>query len=92
LTEAWARAASATAGQPPLLRGHNRPCLDEWRRRLDDVRLRGLECFATARLGLGGPTLPQAEECGRRLIERATYREAGYRISMEALEQRSNSA
>jgi DNA-binding SARP family transcriptional activator len=76
----------------PLLQGHDRPWLDEWRRRLDDVRLRGLECFATARLGLGGPTLPQAEECGRRLVALAPYRESGYRILMEALEQRSNHA
>jgi DNA-binding SARP family transcriptional activator len=76
----------------PLLQGHDRPWLDEWRRRLDDVRLHGLECFATARLNLGGPTLPQAEECGRRLIALAPYRETGYRILMEALERRSNTA
>jgi DNA-binding SARP family transcriptional activator len=76
----------------PLLQGHDRVWLDEWRHRLDDVRVRGLECFAAARLGLGGPTLPQAEECGRRLIELAPYRENGYRILMEALEQRSNNA
>ena len=54
--------------------------------------MRGLECFAAARLGLGGPTLPQAEECGRRLIELAPYRETGQRILMEALEQRGNIA
>ena len=54
--------------------------------------MRGLECFAAARLGLGGPTLPQAEECGRRLIELAPYRESGHRILMEALEQRGNVA
>jgi SARP family transcriptional regulator, regulator of embCAB operon len=76
----------------PLLQGHDRPWLDEWRRRLEDVRVRGLECFAAARLGLGGPTLPQAEECGRRLIELAPYRETGHRILMEALEQRGNVA
>ena len=46
----------------PLLQGHDRPWLDEWRGRLDDVRVRGLECLAAARLGLGGPTLPQAEQ------------------------------
>jgi SARP family transcriptional regulator, regulator of embCAB operon len=63
----------------PLLQGYDRPPLDEWRRRLDEVRLRGLECFAVARLGLGGPTLPQAEECGRRLVELAPYRETGHR-------------
>jgi DNA-binding SARP family transcriptional activator len=76
----------------PLLQGHDRAWLDEWRRRLDDIRLRGLECFAAARLGLGGPTLPQAEECGRRLVELAPYRETGHRILMEALEQRGNVA
>ena len=76
----------------PLLQGHEQPWLDDWRRRLEDVRLRGLECLAEARLGLGGPTLPQAEECGRQLIELAPYRESGYRILMEALERRGNAA
>ena len=54
--------------------------------------MRGLECFAEARLGLGGPTLPQAEECARRLIELAPYRETGHRILIEALERRGNVA
>jgi DNA-binding SARP family transcriptional activator len=76
----------------PLLQGHDRLWLDEWRRRLEDVRVRGLECFAAARLGLGGPTLPQAEECARRLVELAPYRESGQRILLEALEQRGNVA
>jgi SARP family transcriptional regulator, regulator of embCAB operon len=92
-TEAWGPSGVAYhVASRPLLQGHDRPWLDEWRRRLDDVRLRGLECFAAARLGLGGPTLPQAEECGRRLIELAPYRETGHRILMEALEQRGNVA
>jgi DNA-binding SARP family transcriptional activator len=92
-TEAWGPAGIAYhVASRPLLQGHDRPWLDEWRRRLDDVRLRGLECFAAARLGLGGPTLPQAEECGRRLIALAPYRESGHRILMEALEQRGNVA
>jgi SARP family transcriptional regulator, regulator of embCAB operon len=91
--EAWGPSGIAYhVASRPLLRGHDRPWLDEWRRRLDDVRVRGLECFAAARLGLGGPTLPQAEECGRRLIELAPYRENGYRILMEALELRGNNA
>jgi DNA-binding SARP family transcriptional activator len=91
--EAWGPSGVAYhVASRPLLQGHDRPWLDEWRRRLDDVRLRGLECFAAARLGLGGPSLPQAEECGRRLIELAPFRETGYRILMEALEQRSNHA
>jgi DNA-binding SARP family transcriptional activator len=91
--KAWGPAGVAYhVASRSLLQGHDRPWLDEWRRRLDDVRLRGLECFAMARLGLGGPTLPQAEECGRRLIELAPYRETGHRILMEALEQRGNVA
>ena len=76
----------------PLLEGHDRPWLDDWRRRLDDVRVRGLECFAAARLGLGGPTLPQAADCARQLIELAPFRETGHRILMEALEGSGNVA
>jgi DNA-binding SARP family transcriptional activator len=91
--EAWGPSGVAYhVASRPLLQGHDHPWLDEWRRRLDDVRLRGLECFAAARLGLGGPALPQAEECGRRLIELAPYRETGHRILMEALERRGNVA
>ena len=75
-----------------LLPGHDRPWLDDWRRRLEDVRVRGPECFAAARLGLGGPTLPQAADCARRLIELAPYRETGHRILMEALERSGNVA
>jgi len=91
--KAWGPAGIAYhVASRPLLQGHDRPWLDEWRRRLDDVRLRGLECFAAARLGLGGPTLPQAEQCGRRHIALAPYRESGYHILMEALEQRGNAA
>jgi DNA-binding SARP family transcriptional activator len=91
--EAWGPSGVAYhVASRPLLQGHDRVWVDEWRRRLEDVRLRGLECFAAARLGLGGPTLPQAEDCGRQLIELAPYRETGYRILMEALEQRSNNA
>jgi DNA-binding SARP family transcriptional activator len=91
--EAWGPSGIAYhIADRPLLQGHDRPWLDEWRRRLEDVRLRGLECFAAARLGLGGPTLPQAEDCARRLIELAPFRETGYRILMEALERRGNVA
>lgn len=91
--EAWGPAGVAYhVASRPLLQSHDRPWLDEWRRRLADVRVRGLECFAAARLGLGGPTLPQAEECARRLIELAPYRETGHRILMEAMERRGNAA
>jgi SARP family transcriptional regulator, regulator of embCAB operon len=91
--EAWGPAGVAYhVANRPLLQGQDRPWLEEWRRRLDEVRLRGLECFAAARLGLGGSALPQAEECARRLIELAPYRETGHLILMEALERRGNVA
>jgi SARP family transcriptional regulator, regulator of embCAB operon len=91
--ESWGPAGVAYhVASRPLLQGHDAPWLDEWRRRLDDVRLRGLECFAEARLELGGPTLIQARDCARQLIELAPYRETGHRILMEALERRGNIA
>jgi pentatricopeptide repeat protein len=91
--EAWGPAGVAYhVASRPLLQGHDRPWLNDWRRRLDDVRLRGLECFAAARLGLGGPTLPQAADCARQLIELAPFRETGYLILMEALAESGNVA
>jgi DNA-binding SARP family transcriptional activator len=91
--ESWGPAGVAYhVARRPLLQGEDRPWLEEWRRRLEDLEVRGLECFAEARLGLGGPTLPQAEECARRLIELAPYRETGHRILIEALERRGNVA
>jgi DNA-binding SARP family transcriptional activator len=91
--EAWGPAGVAYhVASRPLLQGHDLPWLDDWRRRLDDVRLRGLECLAAARLGLGGPTLTQAEACARQLIELTPYRETGHRILMETLERQGNAA
>jgi DNA-binding SARP family transcriptional activator len=91
--ESWGPAGVAYhVARRPLFQGEDRPWLEEWRRRLEEVHLRGLECFAEARLGLGGPTLSQAEDSARRLIELAPYRETGHRILMEALERRGNVA
>jgi DNA-binding SARP family transcriptional activator len=91
--ETWGPAGVAYhVASRPLLQGHDAPWIDEWRRRLDDVRVRGLECFAAARLQLGEPTLTQAEACARELIQLAPYRETGHRILIEALERRGNVA
>jgi DNA-binding SARP family transcriptional activator len=91
--EAWGPATVACqVASRPLLQACDRTWLDEWRRRLDDVRVRGLECFAAACLGLGGPTLPQAADCSRRLIELAPFRETGHLILMETLERSGNAA
>jgi DNA-binding SARP family transcriptional activator len=76
----------------PLLGGHDRPWLEDWRRRLDDARTSGLECLAASSLGMGGPELAQAANCARRLVELAPFRETGHRILMEALERSGNVA
>ena len=90
---AWGPASLAyDVANRPLLGGHDRPWLDEWRRRLDDIRLSGLECVAAASLGLGGAGLPQAVSCARRLGGLAPFRGSGYRILMEALERSGNGA
>jgi SARP family transcriptional regulator, regulator of embCAB operon len=75
----------------PFLAGLEAPWIDQWRHRLE-VRLRGLECFAAAGLGLGGPALAQAEERARMLTALAPYRETAHRILMEALARRGNVA
>ena len=95
--EEWAQAWGPSSlaydiASRSLLRGHERAWLEEWRRRLDDARLSGLECLAAASLALGGPELPQAANCARQLIELAPFRETGHRILMEALERSGNVA
>ena len=93
----WARHGARQGSPTTSPPGHSSPgmeapWIDEWRRRLEEVRLRGLECLAAAGLGLGGPALAQAEERARILTTLAPYRETGHRILMEALERRGNIA
>ncbi len=91
--QAWGPAGIAYhVATRPFLSGLEAPWIDEWRRRLEEVRFRGLECFAAAGLGLGGPALAQAEERARMLTALAPYRETGHGILMEALERRGNVA
>jgi SARP family transcriptional regulator, regulator of embCAB operon len=91
--QAWGPAGIAYhVATRPFLTGLEAPWIDQWRRRLEEVRLRGLECFAAAGLGLGGPALAQAEERARMMTELAPYRETGHRILLEALERRGNVA
>jgi SARP family transcriptional regulator, regulator of embCAB operon len=91
--QAWGPAGIAYhVATRAFLTGLEAAWIDHWRRRLEEVRLRGLECFAAAGLGLGGPALAQAEERARMLTELAPYRETGHRILMEALERRGNLA
>src|SRR5215468_7036273 len=91
--QAWGPAGIAYhIATRPFLIGLDAPWIDRWRRRMEEVRVRGLECFAAAGLGLGGPALAQAEERARTLTEVAPYRETGHRLLMEALARRGNIA
>ena len=66
--------------------------LDGWRRRLADVRLRALECYANACLGIGGAELPAAARSAQELVELAPLRETGPLLLMRALAAGGNSA
>jgi DNA-binding SARP family transcriptional activator len=91
--EAWGPAGIAYhIAARPFLTGLEGTWIDDWRRRLEEVRVRGLECFVAASLGLGGPALAQAEERAKMLTELAPYRESAYCLLMEALERRGNVA
>jgi DNA-binding SARP family transcriptional activator len=93
----WARAwgpalLASFVSSRRLLPGCEAPWIDDWRRRLDEVLDRALECYATSCLRLGGTELPGAERAARRLVAHAPFRESGYRLLMEALEARGDVA
>jgi DNA-binding SARP family transcriptional activator len=93
----WPRAWSAAlesefVARRRLLQEFEAGWIDEWRRSLDDVRLRGLECYAAACLGIGGAELPAAERAAHELVQAAPLRESGYGLLMRALEARGNVA
>src|SRR4029079_12247764 len=51
---AWGRGSLAyDVASRPLLRGHDRPWLDDWRRRIDEMQMSGLEWLAAASRALG---------------------------------------
>lgn len=75
-----------------FLPGEDAPWIDERRRRLEEIYLRALEITAQASLGLGGTEIDTAERSARSLIERAPFRESGYRFLMEAFAARDNVA
>jgi SARP family transcriptional regulator, regulator of embCAB operon len=95
--EDWPRAWSASlesqlVARRRLLQEFDVAWVDEWRRSLDDVRMRGLECYASACLAIGGTELPGAERAARELIQVSPLRESGYSLLMRTLEARGNVA
>lgn len=88
---AWQPAHGAFAiARRTFLLGHEAPWIDDWRRRLEEVELRGLECHAECSLAAG--ELAEVEQVARDLVSRSPYRESGHRLLMCALERAGNRA
>jgi SARP family transcriptional regulator, regulator of embCAB operon len=89
----WSSAIAAQlVSERRLLDAMEAPWIDERRRELDDIRLRALECYATACIHLSGTELGGAERAARRLVQLAPLRESGTVVLMQVLEARGNSA
>lgn len=90
---AWGPALTALfVAEREFLPGEGAPWIDEIRHQLTVLRLRALECYAAAGLGIGGTELAAAVRAGRQLIRLAPLRESGYRYLMEAVAAQGNLA
>ena len=87
---AWGPALTALfVAERDFLPGEDAPWIDEIRHQLTELRLRALECYAAAGLGIGGTELAGAVRAGRQLTRLAPLRESGYRYLMQALAARA---
>jgi pentatricopeptide repeat protein len=92
-TRAWGPALTAMlVAERGFSPGQDAPWIEEIRGQLTDIRLRALECYAAAALGLGGTELAAAVRAGRQLSRLAPLRESGYRCLMQALAAQGNLA
>lgn len=90
---AWGPALTALmVAEREFLPGEDAPWIDETRHQLTELRLRALEGYAAAGLGIGGTEVAGAVRAGRQLIRLAPLRESGYRHLMQALAAQGNLA
>jgi len=90
---AWGPALTALfVAERDFLPGEDTPWIAEIRHQLTEIRLRALECYAAAALGLGQTELAAAIRAGRQLTRLAPLRESGYRYLMQALAAQGNLA
>jgi DNA-binding SARP family transcriptional activator len=90
---AWGPALTALfVAERGFLPGEEAPWIDETRHQLTVLRMRALECYAAAGLGIGETELAGAVRAGRQLIRLAPLRESGYRYLMQALAAQDNLA
>ena len=95
--EDWRRAwgpvlVALFVAERDFLPGDDAPWIDETRHQLTLLRLRALECYAAAELGMAGSELGGAVRAGQQLIRLAPLRESGYRFLMRALAAQDNLA
>jgi SARP family transcriptional regulator, regulator of embCAB operon len=90
---AWGPALAAMfVAEREFLPGEDAPWIDEQREHLAEIRLRALQAYAMATLGIGGTELPAAVRAGRKLVGLAPLRESGYQVLMRALASQGNVA
>ena len=75
-----------------FLPGEDLPWAEEYRRRLEEIRLAALECYAAVALGVGGSELAPGERSARELVAAAPYRERAHALLMQILAARGNGA
>src|SRR5450755_1663065 len=75
-----------------FLPGQDLPWAGNHRRRLEEIHVCALECYAAVALGVGGSELAPGERAGRELVTLAPYRERGHALLMEILTARGNGA
>ena len=91
--QAWGPSLTAMfIAEREFLPGEDAPWIGTQRQHLADVRLRAMEAYAVAALGIGGTELPAAVRAGRRLTDLAPLRESGYQVLMRALAGQGNVA
>jgi DNA-binding SARP family transcriptional activator len=91
--QAWGPSLVALfVAERAFLPGEDAAWIDRQRRQLYEIRLRALEGYAAAALGIGGTELPASVRAGRQLIELAPLRESGYQLLMRALACQGNVA
>ena len=71
-----------------FLPGEDLPWAHEHRRRLEEIQIAALECYAAVALGIGGSELPPGERAARELVEIAPYHERAHRLLMQLLSAR----
>jgi SARP family transcriptional regulator, regulator of embCAB operon len=93
----WKRAwgpslAAMFVAERDFLPGDDAPWISERRSQLAEIRLRALETYAAAALGIGETELPAAVRAGRQLVRLDPLRESGYQVLMRALACQGNAA